>query len=939
MFNTSGEYIREWGKKGIYKGEFSYPNDIDIDRDDYIYVADSNNNRIQKFTKDGKFTCKWGNLGKKPGELYNPVGLLVVNRIVYVADKNNHRIQAFSNTGEYLSHWGGIGSSDGKFYYPIGLASDNKNNIYAADSYNNRIQIFTESGIYVDSFGEFGSLAGQLHNPQYICINSKNQIFVSDNMNHRIQSFRKVDLSHGKTKAIIVAGSKMNDDLWNSIQVSTNFAYRTLSLQGLSKNDIWYLSPNMQLDLDSNGKSDDVDQISTLANLEYAITDWAKDATQLVLYLVDHGSQNYFNINGTELLKDQILDDWLDSIQNNITDNIIVIYDACNSGSFIPNLIPPANKKRIVITSAQYDQQSKFLIQGTVSFSSYFWEGIFNGSSVGEAFSTAKKAMEHPEKLQSAQIDDNADGLFTNDDGQFANETYIGNATILNDDIPNIESVSSHQVIQDTTIAELTAYSVTDNDGIESVWAVIKPPGYTITVIDNTVIGLPNITMKTSDGYNYTGIYNSFHLDGTYHIGIYARDRNGNTSVPKLTTVSVKSPLRRKVIIALGGSESDLIWPVLENIGKLTYEALSFQGYMDEDIYMMSSVNSISHWDATPTYDNLKFAINTWAIEKTYDLSLVLVGKGNADEFALSQGETISATGLDQWLDSIQDNMPGIVTVIYDACNSSGFIKKLIPKSGKKRICISGSGPGQASCFLSSGGISFTSYFFNNVLKGNSIAYSFYHARKALNVLNIDQTPHIDDNANGIANEHADGSLAEHIWLGYGIMFGSEDPFIGEVITEYTQTTLTLKVKPTMDNKTEAAEILAYIVPPDSQLDNPGCYITDAPIIKFIYDSDLAYYIASYNNFKKTGEYKIIIYTRDVEGQFSSPIEKSVFKYQSNDVNKDFSIDLQDIIACLKLLSADPEIFQQSNEYYLNDLNLSTVISLMKNISTIQENK
>jgi len=934
-FSDSGDYLGQWGKNGSGDGEFSFPNNIAIDEDDFVYIADSNNNRIQKFTKEGDFVCKWGSLGKEPGQLYNPIGILATNGLVYVADKNNHRIQVFSNTGEYLHSWGNLGTNNGQFNKPIGLTVDNDNHIYVVDSNNHRIQIFTESGIFINSFGEFGSFASQFNVPTYICANSKNQIFVSDTLNHRIQSFKKISLSSGKTKAIIVAGSEMSNDLWDSIQVSSNFAYRTLSLQGYSKNDICYLSPNKQLDLDSNGKSDDVDQISTLANLEYAITDWAKDATQLVVYLVDHGDENMFKINGTEVLRDDVLDEWLDLIQNNKTDTVILVYDACHSGSFIQQLLPPADKKRIVITSTQSDQVSNFMIQGTVSFSSYFWEGIFNGSSVGDAFSMAKKAMEYPDKLQSAQMDDNSDGLFTDEDGQIADITYLGNATSANEDIPNIESVTNHQVIQNTTMAELTAYSVTDNDGIESVWAVIKPPGYTVTIIDNTVIGLPNIPMKSSDGYNYTGIYAGFHLDGTYHIAIYARDRNGNTSIPKLTTVSVKSPLRRKAIIVLGGSESDLIWPVVENVGKLAYEALSFQGYLDEDIYMMSSVNSISHWDATPTYSNLEFAINTWAIDETYDLSLVLVGKGNSEKFALSQGETVSATVLDKWLDTIQNEIPGIVTVIIDACNSSGFINKLAPDNGKKRICISGTGPDQASCFLLNGGISFTSFFFNNVLKGNSIAVSFFNSSTALNELNINQTPHLDDNSNGISNEYGDRSLAKHVWLGHGIMFGAENPFIGEILTEYTQTTLNLKTKP-LDSRTEAAEILAYIVPPGSQLDNPGCYITDAPIIKFTYDSDLTYYIASYNNFNTPGAYKIMIYTRDVEGQFSTPIEKTVFKYHPRDINKDFSIDLKDIVAYLKLLSGDTELFQQTDQHYLDDLSLSTVIDLMKIINDSQ---
>jgi len=49
------------GKKGrIFGGNSDYPVDVAIVPDDSLYVADSYNNRIQKFSPDGKFETKWG---------------------------------------------------------------------------------------------------------------------------------------------------------------------------------------------------------------------------------------------------------------------------------------------------------------------------------------------------------------------------------------------------------------------------------------------------------------------------------------------------------------------------------------------------------------------------------------------------------------------------------------------------------------------------------------------------------------------------------------------------------------------------------------------------------------------------------------------------------------------------------------------------------------
>jgi len=61
---------------------------------------------------------------------------------VYVADSYNNRIQKFSSDGTYISKWGEQGSEKGEFEYPCGVAVDSLGYVYVADSNNNRIQKF-----------------------------------------------------------------------------------------------------------------------------------------------------------------------------------------------------------------------------------------------------------------------------------------------------------------------------------------------------------------------------------------------------------------------------------------------------------------------------------------------------------------------------------------------------------------------------------------------------------------------------------------------------------------------------------------------------------------------------------------------------------------------------------------------------------------------------
>ena len=62
-----------------------------------IYVSDTNNDRTQKFISEGVFVTKWGTGGTGDGEFGSPKDVSVdPNGIVFVADRNNNRVQKFS---------------------------------------------------------------------------------------------------------------------------------------------------------------------------------------------------------------------------------------------------------------------------------------------------------------------------------------------------------------------------------------------------------------------------------------------------------------------------------------------------------------------------------------------------------------------------------------------------------------------------------------------------------------------------------------------------------------------------------------------------------------------------------------------------------------------------------------------------------------------------
>jgi DNA-binding beta-propeller fold protein YncE len=61
---------------------------------------------------------------------------------VYVADSDNNRIQKFSSDGTFITAWGSEGTGNGQFSSPYGIAIDSAGNVYVSEEGNDRIQVF-----------------------------------------------------------------------------------------------------------------------------------------------------------------------------------------------------------------------------------------------------------------------------------------------------------------------------------------------------------------------------------------------------------------------------------------------------------------------------------------------------------------------------------------------------------------------------------------------------------------------------------------------------------------------------------------------------------------------------------------------------------------------------------------------------------------------------
>ncbi len=220
-----------FGTLGSGNGQLNTPRGAATDAAGNVWVADTENSRIEKFSPEGKYLSQFGTLGSSDGQLNHPKGIaLDAAGRIWVADTNNNRIEEFSPKGRFLAKFGSLGTEAGKLKSPVGIAVDSGGNIWVADTANNRVQKFSSTGAYLAAytslsgptaittrgaliivadtannrivellngtpptlfaqFGTLGSGNGQLNHPEGVATDAAGKVWVSDTINNRIEQF------------------------------------------------------------------------------------------------------------------------------------------------------------------------------------------------------------------------------------------------------------------------------------------------------------------------------------------------------------------------------------------------------------------------------------------------------------------------------------------------------------------------------------------------------------------------------------------------------------------------------------------------------------------------------------------------------------------------------------------------------------------------------
>ena len=165
IFDPSGKLVKSFGD-----GMFIQAHGLTVDKNGFIWATDAaardgKGEQVFKFAPDGKVVMTLGTAGvagESETTFNGPSDVAIApNGDIFVSDGHvNNRVVKFSKDGKFIKAWGKKGSGPGEFNVPHTLAFDSQGRLFVGDRSNSRIQIFDQDGNYITEWKQFSRPSG-----------------------------------------------------------------------------------------------------------------------------------------------------------------------------------------------------------------------------------------------------------------------------------------------------------------------------------------------------------------------------------------------------------------------------------------------------------------------------------------------------------------------------------------------------------------------------------------------------------------------------------------------------------------------------------------------------------------------------------------------------------------------------------------------------------
>ncbi|MCP4645136.1 MAG: hypothetical protein GY851_32140, partial [bacterium] len=187
--DSLNERIQKFDKDGVYLDEWScgtLPSGLAFGGGNALFCGDRTNRGILKYSTDGTLLDSWNIINGWPEGRAIPMALASDSQGNVLVSDNGNRVQKFSSDGDLLAVWTSAGTDSLHVGWPTGAEVDD-DSLLVADNGNCTVKRFSLDGRFESEWGGPGSGPGQFSDPRDVGVGPDRTIYVADAGNDRVQ--------------------------------------------------------------------------------------------------------------------------------------------------------------------------------------------------------------------------------------------------------------------------------------------------------------------------------------------------------------------------------------------------------------------------------------------------------------------------------------------------------------------------------------------------------------------------------------------------------------------------------------------------------------------------------------------------------------------------------------------------------------------------------